>query len=130
MKTRFAKCLGAALLLALMVSCGKTHSYRDNPVGTPHGAPYSGTASTARTIRLTSVLRDIDAYPAPKGVDAAPVRIAQGGAQAAARRPRCTAAVSAASSRQDADGTGRSSSGDSASESCSDGLEAWAFASL
>jgi len=35
MKTGFIKCLGAALLLALMLSCGKTHSYRDNPVGTP-----------------------------------------------------------------------------------------------
>ena len=60
----------AACILATFVSCGHKGNRSDMNVGAPLAAPSQGRASTAPTIPLAAVLRDIDATPVPKGVSA------------------------------------------------------------
>jgi len=59
--------LAAILICALFVSCGRTHS---SGVGARHAVPRAG-LRPAPTIPPSDILKQIDAYPAPKGVEAA-----------------------------------------------------------
>jgi len=67
--------LAAILICALTDSCGRTRSSAvidgSLTVGAPLAAPGQGRASTAPTIPLADLLKQIDAHPAPVGVDAA-----------------------------------------------------------
>ena len=59
----------AAFVLLAFLSCGHKGNRSDTNVGAPLAAPGQGRASTAPTIPLADVLKQIDAYPTPQGVN-------------------------------------------------------------